>query len=173
MQRLFLFLGLALIWAALPVAGQTVQAKPFHAWVSQLDGGATVKGYLTELGDSSVALLPLRGFDRHPDLFPVPRIKSLMFRRKGRIGRGALIGAVVGFATGFLVGVASAPDCPPNSFLCFDPTFYGLASGIVLGLPLGTLAGWATGSSKTTISIGGSQQRYEQQRARLKQYQFN
>jgi hypothetical protein len=58
---------------------------------------------------------------------------------------------VAGFMTGFLIGAATAPPCPPAAWFCFN----GIASGVWGGFA-GILFGMGTGALIDAIAFGWS-----------------
>lgn len=84
------------------------------------------------------------------------------------IGKGALFGFAAGFVYGFIRG---------NNTPCEDGgicvRFTPLQSGLMYSLfttPLGAITGGFVGSLKSKITIGGSRDKYIQQRMELEQY---
>lgn len=71
-------------------------------------------------------------------------IQSIRLKRKGGAGRGALIGCGIGFASGFIVGLAHGDD-PKGSWFSMSASEKGIALGL-LGAAGGTMIGLVVGA---------------------------
>lgn len=167
-------------------------ARPFQVWVDKTTG-TTITGLLNQVAQDHIQVVP--GFYAHQQrsgdtrymTIPAQDIQQLRVRRKGRVGRGILIGAAAGVVSGVIIGLASGddPDCDYNPNALFLPGQFLVAAfcegtsmtagqkavlaGTGLGLA-GGLVGGILGSIKIKIPINGSQSIFEANRPRLEGY---
>ncbi|RDV13272.1 hypothetical protein DXT99_20570 [Pontibacter diazotrophicus] len=151
----------------------TQQAK-YRCWV-YFEGSAPVyKGVLLSTGDSAIQVLPnARSYTfpltaaQTPISIPATAIKEIRFRSKGRPGRGALFGGLIGIATGAIIGFADGDD--EGTFLAFsaeEKAFMGSTLLLLPGVGIGALAG----SGKEKIYVHGNLEVYQRARRSLQQY---
>lgn len=144
--------------------------KPYHLWLTKIEAAPTVRGYLLHLENSFIVIR-----DEQPKTsyeVSVVEIDQLQFRRKGAVGKGILIGAISGAATGALLAVLEGDGKPSNNSgftIQFSPEALAL-TGMVVGAVPGAVIGGIIGGSKVKIPIGGSQENYLQVRDGLLQY---
>lgn len=162
---LLLFLGVTDI-----VAPQSSSKKSnvYRAWISVLGSTDQLQGYLYNADSSVVTLTMKNSFDLdHLQTIESNRIDQIRLRKKGIIGRGVWIGALVGFGVGATVGLVGGDD--PEGFISFtkeeNAVIYAVPSSI-LGCGFGALVS----SKRTNVKIGGDQQMYFLQLDKLKGY---
>ncbi|MTB50335.1 glycine zipper family protein [Lewinella sp. W8] len=141
-----------------------VREKPFNLWVDSKDDSPRIQGYLLQLEDSIIVIGT--GLDLEPNDLRVRNIEYLKFRRKGRTGRGILIGAVSGATVGAILGYSSSSGC--TGWFC-DPDFLA-AGGAITGVLPGAILGGIIGGTKNQYFINGNPIIYEQQRGDLLKY---
>ena len=137
--------------------------NPHNAFIAQIE----------QLKDTSI-LVSLPKSKRYEDV-PIVRIDKILYRKKGRRGRGVGIGTGIGFGVGFIVGLAvgedpSDPSTQPGAYPIEAPT--RIEAGFILGIPgglVGGIVGGVIGSARTKIPINGSQTKYAQQKEKLRQ----
>jgi len=98
-------------------------------------------------------------------------IETVKIRRKGRIGRGVLFGALGGFALGGIIGLASGDDDPNNCFFCLSAGDKALLAGIPLSI-VGAGLGALIGSLKVKIPINGNISNFNRNKSKLRKYTF-
>ena len=142
------------------------KTKPYRAGVFTQAQHYPIRGYLTNLNESSITILP------YPENIRVTDIKLLKFRTKGRVAKGLLIGALSGFALGGLIGLAQGDEyCRPSSWCIF--TLSAEDKAILLGAPMsvvGLTIGGIIANAKISIPLGRSQKSYQNKRLSLKKY---
>lgn len=141
--------------------------RAYKVWVT-LSNKDVYKGYLTQLNDSSIAIVAIKGDVKQQ--FSISAIEQLKFQRKGKMGRSVLIGAGAGLVSGALVGLISGDDEP--GWFSMTSEEKSVASGILL-LPLGAGVGAVIGTGKEKYEINGKQQNYEQYRDEISRYVRN
>jgi len=133
------------------VDGQLPDNIKYRAWVTSMDGKQTrTKRFLTHVQDSLIILANEERSDQ--TRFYYYNINHLSLRKKGKPGRGILLGAVGGFVAGFSLGYADAQRC--GGFLCFSPLGIGAVTG-GLGAFGGGLVGAIIGTGRINIPING------------------
>ena len=141
------------------------------------------KGYLININDSAVFLskkpLPLNfniPYTETASTINYSSISSISLKRKGSVGRGALFGALSGFALGTIIAVADGDDPyipPEQDFFGIGNAFrlntgekifvYGLSSatsGVLIGLVVGAL-------TKKKFTINGQKEGLKRMRTKL------
>ncbi|GHA74456.1 thiamine pyrophosphate-dependent enzyme [Pontibacter akesuensis] len=171
-----LFLCLAVCTAN----AQNSDAKiDYQVWVHVKDNPRPLKGALIEVQDSAIRIVQ-RVYIRKNSIVstnasmvvPVSSISKIQVRKKGKVARGVLLGALGGMAVGAIVGYASGDDtCPPGSWCLFqlsagDKAVIGGVTGIGPGMALGALAS----SGKKTTIINGDQTLYTNARHQLQSF---
>jgi hypothetical protein len=148
--------------------------KVYKAIVSTNLQKKKMKGILREATDSSIIILS----DDRPIEIPSAAIEKLIIKRKGNVGRGAIIGVASGAALGFIAGYVDGDEtCVPSSFggipIACDPTTAAekaVAGAIIFGLTgavIGTIVGSVMKAEK--IRINGSQSTFHNNISRIKQ----
>jgi hypothetical protein len=161
------------------LGGQTNSQKKenYYTWVEVLKGKHLKKGYLTDLDNNSLYYISVRDFKEwrkgiiHNEIeIPVNNIDYLKFRKKNKILKSTILGAVIGgFGTGISFVIINELDKPCSGWLCFSNSeVYTL--GFVLGVIPGAIVGAIIGQSKTKIYIGGNQTNYTRQKEKLKKF---
>ena len=149
--------------------------KVHKVWVSKVDNSKIIKGLLYEANDESLKIIDNHSVEIRIDASNIGLIK---IRRKGKIGKGVLIGASAGFATGAIIGLVSGdePDIVSGSIFGADITVEGAKAGEkALGLGILTAAvgsgvGAIIASKKETIFINGDINNYKNKLELLKSY---
>lgn len=174
-------------FAQFTLLAQQSTKKPsiYKAWAGNID--RKVVGALYEVTDSSLKIsnsMNLAHYEtgefKYVDVY-ARDIETIKLRRKGRIGRGILIGAISGFFTGAIIGlIAGDDDCESEvglaSFFChaFATTAEqkALSTGAFLGVT-GGLVGAVVGSIKIKIPINGTPDNFASNRKRLMRLSIN
>ena len=136
--------------------------------VTKMDKSSKAKGYLSEIADSTLSVS--NSSNTESQSVDVNMIDEIRLRRKGRIGRGFLHGALVGFFTGAIVGLLSGSDKP--GFLSFSATDKAVIYGTLMTVPGAILGGITGAGMNVKIPINGSQITYDQQKEKLKKYEL-
>lgn len=124
-----------------------------------LRNGKKMYGYLKKVTDSTIVYTdnktpvgaPALASDKSVGYAELAKVRLL---RKGAVGRGMLIGVVVGAAFGVVAGFAGGKD--PESFLTSDEN---AAVFGVLGILPGALVGALIGHIGKTFHINGTKER--------------
>ncbi len=127
-------------------------------------------GYLAAMADSGLVMLksPVV-FDQQlstttSNMVPYQNISQVTVRRKGRVGRGILIGGLSGMFLGGVIGYISyKPVNCEGALICFDfGPGYDAAAGASIGSLAGAVIGGIIGSlAKKTWTIGGKKNRFD------------
>ena len=146
-------------------SSKRIRKMVFEAKVYNADNKMITDNYLLQVNDSSILLgnkpdhFSLSPYSSNPvTLINYNDIGLVKIRRKGSVGRGALIGAVAGVVVGALAGLASGSDEPENPIIdiIYPPMTAGqkaLTAGAVCGL-LGAVTGAIIGAvAKKTFYI--------------------
>ena len=152
--------------------GQVSEKKHIYkTWVISYDKSQTTKGYLRGLEDSSIVISTSLNHSTIPPSsveLDITSVKTIKFRRKNKIGRSILHGAMVGFAVG---GISGLMSYDPDAFNIWTPAEQGLAIGTIFGVA-GGLVGLVIGPIKIKIPINGSQKTYEIKKKKLSTYKY-
>ncbi len=106
----FLFLAITLAVPVTSLFGQNKE-KTYKAWIKTMQPTTKYKGLFVANRNDEVELKDLTKPTKMPTLvIPKSTIESFKTRRKGAIGRGALIGAATGLLGGIVWGLATGTD---------------------------------------------------------------
>ena len=111
------------------------------------------KGYLLAISDSSIAIssspveFQITFNNTYSHKIEFYNVENVIIKRKGSVGRGAFIGAIIGLAVGAIGGLFSGDDPPDQWFamtagdkaLSFGAA--GAISGSLIGMLVGAIAG--------------------------------
>ncbi|GAA4432267.1 hypothetical protein GCM10023188_20700 [Pontibacter saemangeumensis] len=146
----------------------------YRCWVYFEGPTPVYKGVLLSTSDSTIQVLPnAKRYNlpltatQTPISIPATAIKEIRFRSKGRPGRGALFGALIGVATGAIIGFADGDD--EGTFFAFSAEDKALIGSTLLLLP-GIGIGTLVGSGKKKINIQGNPITYQNARSSLQKY---
>lgn len=140
----------------------------YKTWITINPDQSKLKGFLYDKNDSSVIIRggfknfkeinpaeftydDLKNLPLEYSSIPFSNIDVMKARRKGRVGRGVLIGALTGLAIGGLIGVISGDD-PPDTYMALTAG----EKALILGMPLAAIGagvGGLLGSFKVTIPL--------------------
>ncbi len=120
-MRKIILIPTLLFWLFTTLNAQdTLPPKPrFYKAVVFTDAKHSSSGYLASISDSSLSVSPTRtsltAYEiNENDYFKVPynSISKVRLKRKGAVGRGVLIGGLIGFSAGAISGLAAGDDPP-------------------------------------------------------------
>jgi len=172
MKTLFLFLSIALCMIYQSANGQVSEKKHIYkTWVISYNKSQTTKGYLRGLEESSIVISTSLDHSTIPPSsveLDIASVKTIKFRRKNKIGRSILHGAMVGFAVG---GISGLMSYDPDAWNIWTPAEQGLVIGTIFGVA-GGLVGAMIGPIKIVIPINGSQKSYEIKKKKLSTYKY-
>lgn len=119
----------------------------YKVWVKEMDGSRT-KGVLYSADEQSIKISKNNSFSSS-NLIVIDdeKIDVIKIRRKGKIGKGAWIGAASGAGIGIALGLGSDSGELKSVI--------AIAEGLFLGI-VGTGIGAAVGSIKKNIQINGN-----------------
>ncbi|MFT5385023.1 MAG: hypothetical protein ACI81W_002426 [Saprospiraceae bacterium] len=153
---------------------------PHKTWVTSIDKSFYLNGYLREVGDSVIVISNLLS-TMEPNYttqnINIGNVKTIIFRKKDKIGKSIFYGALIGFGIGAFSAVLDGDDVPGKD--CYDPStnpggLGGIFTGVIgaldpcrtvgdkvllRGLPLGltgALLGGIAGLAKIKIPINGN-----------------
>ena len=141
----------------------------FKTWITLLDEPYEVNGILYALKDSSILLSNYKTYsefivDNNPTIeLRVDNISLIETRKRNRMTKGIIIGAVSGFAVGGLIGLARGDDMDSSA------GEKAIKGGISLAIP-GALIGMLVGTVKVSIPIDGNLSIYKKLKKDLHQY---
>ena len=147
--------------------------RPIYPVTIYLNSGHAPEGEILETGDTAVTLMLKKAETVHPDAHmyvPVSEINTIDISTKHSTGKGVWMGALIGFGTGALIGLASGDDQASDSFIRFTAGEKALMFGAILSFPgmiIGAIAGTTT---HLVIPIRGKQENYAQHRSKLVEY---
>ncbi len=141
--------------------------KNYNVWISSIDKSSKYKGYLRGIEDSTIVL------STHTNKFhnnyrtqhiDVNNIKTFKYRKKGKIGKSILYGALAGFTVGAVIGLSSGNDT--SGLQLFNAGETALIYGALLTIP-GALIGGLIGVAKVKIPINGNHKTMKNQKGKL------
>jgi hypothetical protein len=131
---------------------QIREGNYYKAWVKPIDKSHQVKGCLSEIGDSMIIVTNLSNYKNKS--IELKNIKSIKFRKKGKIGKGILFGALIGFSVGGILGLSEGDD--EDCFIfCQTAEQKAGTYGILLAIPSAIIGG-VIGSVRIKIPINGN-----------------
>ena len=150
-------------------------------WVTMIGNDSQVKsqyireGSLYRTGDSSVVFTKATDkfyYNTPTEVIPVEKIWDVQVKKRGRAGKGILVGMGAGVLLGGMIGYATYKEPPPNNhFLSIGAPEINASVGALLGLFLGgSVGGIVSGSApvRYSIPIKGNRDTYATQREKLK-----
>jgi len=141
----------------------------YRTWVHPNTDSPTTIRFLYQLKDSSIVLSSSPNQSSFAETFKeinIQDIQTVELRKKDRVGKGVLAGALAGFVTGGLLTLGIVGDCDDCRFSTGGTAFLG---GLVFAIP-GGLIGGALGSAKIKIPINGNKKTYEKRKRELEKY---
>ena len=126
------------------------KVKTFKAWVTLLDK-TNIRGTLYAANQDQFVIL---GEDLAQLEFVPENIQAIKVRRRGKVGKGAWIGALSGAVVGGVAGLTGGDV----GFMAAEAIGAGYA---LLGATIGALAGVAIGSAKEEFIINGDRNIYK------------
>lgn len=148
----------------------TTRMKIYRTWVYPVYKGAPLKGALYKVNDSSILISnSLSKMDLIYGSFEIigespENIRKIALRKKGKNGRGILIGSTAGLAMGITLGTINSSG-HSDDIQDVASFFIGF---VCTGL--GILAGTLAGSDKKYIPVMGNQAQFAMNKARLDEY---
>jgi hypothetical protein len=147
-------------------------SKTYKVWVKTLFENEKQIGYLSELKESSIMLLDKQNLSPFPEIH-IDQIKHIKFRKKGRVLRGAAIGAAIGFISGAIL--LPGEDCK-NA----EPKLFGIGGcvetepmdGAIAYAKIGAIIGVFIGKGKIKIPIHGSPSYYQKNKEKMKRFLY-
>jgi hypothetical protein len=150
----------------------TPPSKIYKAWVTLKGEHHQVKGVLYEVKDSSILVSSssvktdyLRGTYEVVKL-DVSKITSLKLRNTRAIGTGVLIGGISGALTGLVIGVTATNTASNDKAKAGLTAASTVVSTIFMGT-CGAMVGLLFGTIRTSVSVKGSQARFEKAKDKL------
>lgn len=175
MKRLLLALPIAMttiVFSYQMSLGQT-QANPkpvvYKMWIKSIDKSFKAKGYLQEIGDSTIVLTDRRHTKQQT--IQGAQIQTIKYRPRHAVLKGIGIGAALGVGIGGMIGVASGSDTG-NCFICFSAGDKAIIWGTLLGVP-STILGGILQSKKEKVTFSGDQADFDDKKWLLKPYMLN
>ncbi|MBN4070779.1 hypothetical protein JYT76_03780 [Olleya sp. AH-315-F22] len=141
---------------------KTNKIKTHKAWVTLVDG-SKAKGILYSADNEGIKITSQNSFDA-TNLITInaKNISVLKIRKKGKVGKGALIGGLSGVGFSLLIGATTN-----DGF--FTKEEAATLTGIIF-VPLGTGIGALVGTKKETIYIFGKSESYKTKLEIIKRY---
>ena len=152
MRPILLFLAFLMSFSyGLNAQNNSKTIQIHKVWVNSMDGSKT-KGVLYSADEQSIKISKNNSFS-NSNLIVVDseKIDVIKIRRKGKIGKGAWIGAASGAGFGVALGLAADNDDWEG--------VVATASGLFFGI-IGTGVGAAVGTIKKKIQINGNSELY-------------
>ena len=135
--------------------------KPHKVWITLMDG-LKVKGDLYSADDVSIKIAENNSLDvSNLTAISNQKIDVIKIRRKGKIGKGAWIGATSGAGFGVILGLASESDGWEGVVATGAGIFFGA---------VGTGVGAGIGAIKKKIRINGNVEIYKSRLSEIQSY---
>lgn len=157
----------------------TAFKSKYNCWI--YNDTLNLKGVIYSVADSginfaasiSISRYSLREDDRQLQYIPVSKIDYIDVRKKGKVGRGALIGSGIGGVFSFALlytAVKSSSDRKWTQHSTHHDD--GLAPSVFIGgfTIAGAVIGALIGSQKLEFQINRKQNRYKRQKEELRSY---
>lgn len=159
------------------------KSKVYKVWIDQFDKGNIITGFLYYVNDSSLFVsyeYVKTSNVKNPPVFntiAANNIGVIKLRRKGAVGKGAIIGTFAGMVLGGIVGFAQGDDEPSTSLLSVfaDPAFtkeQKAGVGVFIGAQVGAILGSLLGTIKIKIPIHGDRNLYKSKLQKLNGYVY-
>ena len=144
------------------------KVKYYKVWVTQLDG-KIYKGFLYSADKDGIVIIGNQ-FSTEPNYtVAYSKIKEIKLKRKGSVGRNALILGGAGVIFGGALGFAGGDDDPGlMSLTKEEKAGVGAIVGGIVGSGLGAL----TGTAKISMIINGDIENYKRYFPKLKSAQI-
>lgn len=147
----------------------TKKVKLHKVWISLTDS-SKVKGVLYSADENAIKIAKNYSMDvSNLTSINYQNIDILKIRRKGKVGKGAWIGALSGVGAGIILGLIDGDDEP--GWFSYTKEEKALALGIYLGV-VGTGIGALIATKKEKIAINGDNQNYEKMLKTIQSYSF-
>ncbi len=134
----------------------------YHVWMVNTNSSYKHRIHLLNVGDDHIEFYQFGG----PRKVKAEEISMIRYREKGAVGkgifRGAIFGALIGGAIGFLSG-----DDEPSLFFSFTKEEKAIMAGFS-GAAIGAVIGGFVSSVKVRIPIEGKSELFQQEREHLK-----
>jgi len=158
---------LAMLFLSLNLQGQKTPKGDYKFKIRTADKKVYF-GYLTAINDSEMTLKKYRRLNVNKDnkefTIAAKNIKTIKFRKKGKVLYSAFIGGGIGFFTGVLFGCIQS-----SSFFNFNKgqtiIIYGVPYAMT-GFGVGAMVGIKT----MTINLNRNQKRFKEEKKRLENY---
>lgn len=135
--------------------------KPHKVWITLMDG-IKVKGDLYSAEDVSIKIVENNSLDvSNLTAISNQKIDVIKIRRKGKIGKGAWIGAASGAGFGIILGLATEDDGWEGLVATAEGIFFGA---------VGTGVGAGIGAIKKRIQINGNIDIYKSRLSEIQSY---
>ncbi|WP_242120517.1 hypothetical protein [Aestuariivivens sediminicola] len=132
---------------------KTKKIRTYKVWITMLDGSEE-KGMLYSADEEFLKISKSNTLDEsNVTAIHAGTIDVIKIRRKGKVGKGALIGGLSGIGASVLIGATTDDD---NFFTREESA---AIAGIVL-VPLGTGIGALTGTKRELIPVNGNLKNY-------------
>ncbi|WP_200975227.1 hypothetical protein [Echinicola sp. 20G] len=147
----------------LAVAQITPKIRQYDMWLTSNASNQSMKGYLFEVRPSSI--LTTESFPEASSVHSrinehdIEDIRTLEFRKQGKLGKSIIFGAIIGTAVGLAVGKMDDPNCDDANGMCTRTNINVVLGGMALGGGIGALLG----SRKIKIPLNGKKENYRLQ----------
>jgi hypothetical protein len=157
---------------ALKAQNTTKKTKAHRIWITTIDD-SKIKGILFSV-DSELIKVVRNSYKKDSDLIPfkAEQILKLKIRRKGKVWKGAGIGALSGFVAGGLWGIVEGDDDPNQIYLIYGPYTKeekALGRGMSLAI-IGSGVGSVIATKRSKFIINGDLEKYKYHLPELKSY---
>ncbi len=168
-MRKIIFVAIVLMY---PFILNAQKSKPYRVWIHQMDHTEVLKGFLYSVDEYSIKISKNRSDIDSASVFvvDVKGIDLIKLRRKGRIGRGAGIGAASGALLGGIMGLADGDDEP--GWFSATKEEKAVGGGVLLAIP-GAVVGAGVGAIKKKIVIDGNLENYKMHQQKLRAFALN
>ncbi len=171
---IFMLISL-LIFAQLKKPDSLKIPKIYKTWVKTNTEPFDYQGLLFKVDDSSIVVF--KTFDHHTNFnlveqsyIPAMKIEQLSFRRKGSASMGAIVGGLIGFSVGAIIGFVTVKS-PHGGLLSMSPGATAFIYGTALMIP-GAVLGTYFGSPIIVFNIKGDLNKYHKQKDKIEKYKL-
>jgi len=165
-----ILMGILLLYSMRGQAQNATKKVKLHkVWVSLTDS-SKVKGVLYSADENAIKIAKNYSMDvSNLTSINYQNLDILRIRRKGKVGKGAWIGALSGVGAGMIIGLIDGDDEPELFSMTMEEK--ALLGGILLGV-VGTGIGALIATKKEKIVINGDIENYEKMLKTIQSYSF-
>jgi len=165
-------IGLLCFSIGLNAQDTTKKIKAHRIWVTSVDD-IKIKGILYSV-DQGLIKIVKNNYKKNSDIISITseQISILKIRRKGKVWKGAGIGALTGFVMGGIMGIVQGDD-DPNQLYWFGGPYTKEEKAFANGMSLfiiGSGVGSIVATKRNKFIINGDKEQYKYHLPELERY---